>query len=357
MAVKRIDRYLVRSILRATLLVLVVVAVLSFVLTFMDEAGDVGKGGYRLRDALLVVATMLPRFMVEAFPVSGLIGTLLVLGGMVASRELVALQAAGMSPRQLMGTVFKAGLLLLGLLFLLGDLLGPRLELWGQEYRLQRLNKQVTFHSRYGFWVKDGDAFVNIRRATPDGRLEGVSIYELDAEQRLHRVTLAGHGVFSKGRWLLRDVRQSLLEKRRVRTEVLPELDWKTVVDPAMLSVALIRPQLQSSFELWRQLRALQAAGQRAMDYALAFWNKVATVVTLFALMLLAVPLVTGSHQRVNVGHHLFLGALLGAGFYLASKGFYYTVLVFDLPPVSVALFPLGAMLLALALLARAGRL
>ena len=354
---KRIDRYLIWGIFRATLMVLTVIAVLSFVLTSMDEAGDVGKGEYRVRDALLVVATMMPRFLVEAFPVSGLIGTLLVLGGMAASRELVALQAAGMSPRQLMGTVFKAGLLLLLLLFLLGDLIGPRLELWGQEYRLQRMNKQVTFHSRYGFWVKDGNAFVNIRNATSGGRLEGVSIYELDSQQRLQRVTLAAGGVFSEGRWLLRDVRQSTLEGRRIRTEVLPELDWKTVVDPAMLSVALIRPRLQSTFELWRQLRALRAAGQRAMDYALAFWNKVATVVTLFALMLLAVPLVTGSHQRVNVGHHLFLGALLGAGFYLASKGFYYTALVFDLPPVSVALFPLAAMFFLLLLLARLGRL
>jgi len=354
---KRIDRYVIASVGKATLLTLVVIATLSYVLTFIDEAGDVGQGGYRLMDVMLVVASMIPRFFYEAFPVAALIGALLALGSMDANRELVALQAAGMSPTQLMVSVLKAGLLLLLLLVLVGDVVGPRLELWGQEYRLQRMNKQVTFRSHYGFWVKDGDAVVNIRRATPDGRLAGVYIYELDGFRRLKRLTLARSGTFEEGHWKLHDVRQSVFDGDRLSTSELSSLDWETVVDPAMLSVALIKPRLQPLWEIHAHLQALRAGGQRAVEYALAFWSKLATPVTMLAMLLLSVPMVTGSHRRVNVSQHILLGAVLGAAFYLASKGFHYAVIVFDLPPVSVALFPVVAFTLAMLLLSRAHRL
>ena len=354
---RRIDRYVIASVGKATLLTLVVIATLSYVLTFIDEAGEVGQGGYRLMDVMLVVASMIPRFLYEAFPVAALIGALLALGSMDANRELVALQAAGMSPTQLMVSVFKAGLLLLLLLVLVGDVVGPRLELWGQEYRLQRMNKQVTFRSHYGFWVKDGDAIVNIRRATPGGRLEGVYIYELDGFRRLKRMTLARSGAFEEGRWTLHGVRQSTFGGGRVSTRTMEALAWETVVDPAMLSVALIKPRLQPLWEIHAHLQALRAGGQRAVEYALAFWSKLATPVTMMAMLLLAVPLVTGSHRRVNVSQHILMGAVLGAAFYLASKGFYYAVIVFDLPAVSVALFPVAAFVLAMLVLARARRL
>jgi len=354
--VKRIDRYIVVSVAKATLLTLLAISVLSYVLTLVDESGEIGRGDYRLGDVLLVVATMLPRFFYESFPVAALVGTLLVLGSMDKNRELVALQAAGMSPLQLMGSVFKAALALFLLLVLVGEVVGPPLELWGQEYRLQKLNRQVAFHSRYGFWIKDRNAIVNIRRATPEGRLQEVRIYRLDGFRRVTAMTYAASGAFEEGRWKLHRVRQSTLG-RRVATRRFDTLEWRSVVDPEMLSVALIQPRLQSAWQLYGRLRALRAAGQRALEVALAFWNKLATPLTMLAMMLLAVPLVTGRHRRANVGEHVFLGAVLGAVFYLASKGFYYAVIVFDLPPAGIVFFPPVAFLLAMAVLSRARRL
>ena len=61
--------------------------------------------------------------------------------------------------------------------------------------------------------------------------------------------------------------------------------------------------------------------------------------------------------RSVNAGQRVLVGALLGALFYLVSKGFSYVVIVFDLPPVSVALFPLAVFGLAMWLLLRARRL
>ncbi len=354
--VRRIDRYILSAVVRATLLTLTVIASLSYVLTLMDEAGDVGQGDYRLGDAMLVVATMLPRLLYEAFPVAGLIGALLALGAMAANRELVALQAAGMSPLQMMGSLLRAGFVLVLVLLVLGEGIGPKLERWGQTYRLERMNRQVAFDSRHGFWMKDGNTFLNIRRATPEGRLQGVRIYELDAERRLREVIRASEGRLREGRLQLQEVVRSRLGEERVETQRLPRLEWRTAVDPGLLEVALIRPRLQSAVELLEQMRRLRAAGQRTVEYALAFWGKVATPVTLLVMLLLAVPLATGIRGRGNPGQQILLGALLGGVFYLASKGFYYAVIVFGLPPVAIALFPLAAFFLAAPLLGRLRR-
>ena len=354
---KRIDRYIVTSVLRATLMTLLAIAVISYVLTFMDEVGDAGKGDYGIGDVMLVVASMIPRFLYESFPVATLIGALLAVGGMANSGELVAMRAAGMSPLQLMSAVFKAGLLLLLLVVLIGDVVGPGLEQWGQQLRLEKMNKQVTFRSRYGFWVKDGETIVNIRRASPEGRLQQVYIYEIGPGQRLQRITHAEGGEYRDGRWILQNVRQSELGEERVHTLSMPELDWRTVVDPAMLSVALIKPFLMPAWELYSHVQALRRGGQRATDYAIAFWNKLATPITMLAMLLLAVPLVMSGQRSVNAGQRVLVGALLGAALYLASKGFSYVVIVVDLPTVSVALFPLVVFGLAMWLLLRFRRL
>jgi len=109
-----------------------------------------------------------------------------------------------------------------------------------------------------------------------------------------------------------------------------------------MLSVALIKPYLMPAWELYSHVQALHRGGQRATGYAIAFWNKLATPITTLAMLLLAVPLVMSGHRSVNAGQRVLVGALLGAAFYLLSKGFSYAVIVFDLPTVSVALFPLA---------------
>ncbi len=352
---RRLDRYILTSVVKATLLTLVVVTTLSFVLTFMDEAGDAGRGDYGLGDVFLVVATMMPRFIYEAFPVAGLIGALLALGGMAAHHELVAMRAAGMSPAQMMGAMARTAVPLVGLLLVLGEWIGPPLERWGQTYRLERMNRQVAFDSRHGFWVRDRDTFVNVQGATPDGRLRGVRIYRVDGVQRLRRVTVAETGLFEEGRWRLLNVRQSRIDDEKVRTRRLDRMDWRTVLDPEMLSFALIRPKLQPALEIHRQLEALRAAGQRTVELALAFWGKVATPVTLVVMLLLAVPLVSGVHRRAHPGQQILTGALIGGVFYLLAKGFYYAVIVFGLPPVSVALFPVAAFLTTLAVLKRLG--
>lgn len=354
---KRIDRYILTTVIKATLTALLVLIVLTFVLTLMEELEDVGRGSYEMMDAMLVALSATPRFMFEAFPVSALIGGLLGMGGLAGSGELVAMRAAGLSVMQILGAVFKAGVVLVVLVVVTGDLLAPTSEQYGQRLRLEQLNKQVTFRSKHGFWAKDQETFVNIREATPLGELRDVTIYELTPDHHLQRIIRARAGVYEDGRWLLKQVRSSRLQEQRLVHIEQEQLAWKSVVDPAMLSAAFVEPFALSAWELYGYMQLLEAGGQRATRWAVAFWSKLAVPLTMLGMLLLSVPLVMGAGRQASAGQRVLVGALVGILFYLVSKGFSFLVVGMSLPAVLVAFFPLAAFAAAMAWLYRKGSL
>lgn len=344
--VKLIDRYIAMTVVKATLVTLLALTVLAFVLELVNEIEDVGKGDYSSWNAMLVAACSTPRFVYEAFPVSALIGALLGLGGMATSGELVVMRAAGMSPQKILFAVIRAGVLLMLLVIVVGDGIGPVTEQYGNQLRLEKQKKQITFSSRNGFWAKDGNTIVNIRQVDVSGELKDVTIYELSDDQQLLAITHAATGKYKEGRWMLGEVRRSDLEKKQVRTHRLEWLAWDSMVDPSVLSVALIDPLMLPVWDLWKQIQNLKIRGQSATTYEVTFWGKIAIPITTIAMLILAVPMVMQGSRTTTAGQRVFSGALLGTLLYLFSRGFSFLVLAMDFPAFTVALFPLAIILL-----------
>ncbi|WP_456374053.1 LPS export ABC transporter permease LptG [Thiolapillus sp.] len=338
---RRIDRYVAVTVIKATLMTLLVLTILTFVLALVDEIEDLGKGEYTSVDAMIVAACSVPRFLYEAFPVSALIGALLGIGGMANAGELVAMRAAGMSTWQIIAAVLKGGMLLMLLVVVVGDGIGPVLEQYGNQYRLEKQKKQITFSSRNGFWAKDGDTMVNIRQLTPEGTLQDVSIYRFDKAGELKTMIHAGLGEYRDEQWVLGAVRQTRIGKDRLLMERKKTLEWRSVVDPAVLSAAFIDPIMLPAWQLWEQIQSLKSRQQTAARYEVTFWSKVAVPLTTLAMLVLAMPLVMGGGRDVSAGQRILWGAMLGTLLYLFSRGFSFLVLAMDLPPVLVVFFPL----------------
>jgi lipopolysaccharide export system permease protein len=345
---KRIDRYIAATVVKATLVTLLVLTILTFVLALVEEIEDLGKGDYTSLDAMIVAACSVPRFLYEAFPVSALIGALLGVGGMASAGELVAMRAAGMTSWQIIIAVLKGGMLLMLLVVLVGDGIGPVMEQYGNQYRLEKQKKQITFSSRNGFWAKDGDTMVNIRRVTPEGTLQDVSIYRFDEAGELETMIRAGFGEYRDERWVLGGVRQTHIEEKQLRMERRKWLAWRSVVDPAVLSAAFIDPIMLPAWRLWEQIQSLKSRQQNATRYEVTFWSKVAVPLTTLAMLILAMPLVMRGGRDVSAGQRVLWGAMLGTLLYLFSRGFSFLVLAMDLPPVLVVFFPLLLVLLLL---------
>ena len=62
-------------------------------------------------------------------------------------------------------------------------------------------------------------------------------------------------------------------------------------------------------------------------------------------MVVLAIPFVFANIRSGNLGQSLFVGIMLGLGFYVANKGFGYIVLAYGISPLFGATLPVIAFL------------
>lgn len=336
---KQLERYIVTTIVRATTLTLLVFLALLFFLELVNEMGDI-EGDYQLSNVFYVVLLTMPRFVFEAFPISALIGSLLGLGTLVSHGELTAMRSLGFSLRNIMRSVLMSGLLMMAGVFIVGELVAPATELAAQEYRSALLSKQVTLKTRYGFWAKDGNAFINIRSIKAGGRLEDIYIYELTDDLQLHLATHADFAEYRNDRWSLGKIRQTLISEDGVEQRFYESATWESLLDPGLLSVIIVRPTMLPVWGLYQYIDFMRENGLSATAYQVAFWTKVSTPLATLVMLLLAVPFVLGNVRTVNVGQRVFLGAILGSIFFVLSRSFSYVALVYDISPLLAGMLP-----------------
>jgi lipopolysaccharide export system permease protein len=352
----RLERYLGLQIVRATVMTLIALLGLLLFVTFIDELDDVGKGSYQMQDALLVALYVLPRMIYEAFPVAALIGSLLGLGGLAARGELVAMRSAGISLAGIVMAVIKTGLVMMLTVLVLGEWLGPISEAAAVELKAQKQSDQVVLNTRHGFWARDGEDFINIRRILPGAVLEDITLYRFSSERRLVRTTHAERAEYRDGQWRLMDLNEIYLDKERVNTAMVDSRDWDAVLDPGLLTLVVARPQILPMWDLWRYIRFMQANGQKATAYVGAFWSKLSTPIATLVMMVLALPFVMGNLRTAGRGQKVLLGALLGSGYFLLTRVMSYAAVAYDFSPVMSALVPAGLFLvLAVLMLRRVG--
>ena len=91
-----LSRYLMRTILSSAALVLAVLLALAALFQFIGNLDDV-QGDFGIPQALLYSALRLPQISFEMLPMAALIGSLLGLGSLANSSELVVMRTAGWS--------------------------------------------------------------------------------------------------------------------------------------------------------------------------------------------------------------------------------------------------------------------
>lgn len=347
-----LERYIGGTLVRATIFTLVALLSLLVVFSFVEEIEDVGKGRYLIGDALLVALLAAPRHSFEVFPVAALIGSLVGLGGLANRGELVAMRAAGFSIRKIVISVLKTGILMMAVVFAVGEFVAPPAEQFGLRFKANQQSQQITLKSRYGFWAKDGLAFVNIRRILPGARLEDISIYEFNNARDLKLVTYANFAEHDGVNWVLRDIRQSSIESERVNSRNVRQAVWNSLIDPGLLDVVVVRPTMLALSDLRRYIKFLRQNGQSATAYEVAFWTKIATPFATLVMLIIAVPFVFGSLRTVGIGQRIFAGTMLGSVFYFLSRGFSFVSVVYDFTPwlaaglPAIMFFILGVVLL-----------
>ena len=336
---KLLDRYIGVTVAGSTVIVLLVLLALFSFGSFVAELDAVGKGDYTLTVAAEYVLLTVPRLAYQLFPVVALLGSVIGLGVLASNNELLVMRAAGVSVSRITWSVMKVGLLWMILAIIMGEFVAPYTDRFAQNMHSTALEDRFAMTSQNGLWARDGENFIHVRDVLAEGLVGGVSIYEFDDKQRLLEVTQAHTGQYSNGKWVLYQVQRSQIEPTRVETQHLKKMEWQSLLTPDMIKVVVVKPDSLSFKGLLNYIKYLRDNGLDAEQYKLAFWNKLVLPLTTAVMVFLSIPFIFGPLRSVGIGQRIFVGTLVGMGFYLLGRLLGYAGLLYKLPtPLSAAL-------------------
>ena len=340
--------YIAKEILKGSVIALLVLLTLFNLFTFADELRELGKGHYGLKEIFYYLSLTSPTTVYELVPASALIGSLFVLGSMGNNRELVAMQASGLSVLGIIKAAMLAGLVLVSASVLIGEFIAPLGEKLGQKIKMSAIDEQIVMNSKYGIWLRDGSSYINIRQAEDDGELSDVSIYELDESHHLQRTIHAEKASFlGKKMWRLTNIKQSTISTEQIQVSQQAEQSWKTSIAPNLLKIVVVDPNDLSLYDLAMYVHFLKENHQISNTYEAAFWSRAVSPLTTFVMLLVSAPFVIGIHRGVSVGARIMIGVTIGMGFNIFDKFINHIGLIYNLNPALMALLPSLAVFVA----------
>jgi lipopolysaccharide export system permease protein len=312
---------------------------LFFFFDFVDEMSSVGIQKYGLIQAFTYVLLQIPGHLYELFPIGVLIGGVLVMARFAQSSEFTILRTSGLDPLLALKTLLILGAGFVALTFLIGDYAAP---LTNRTAQLLKAKYQgATAGSQTGAWLKEQQPqsryAVNVQALDGNGDMVRVRIFEFDANNHITSSTEAIHGKFSNNAWLLSNARRIEFPKNLKNIELedaaqkiflhvsdLPEYRWSTAINAQMVSVALLKPERMSAYDLFRYIQHLDSNGQSAQLYEIEFWKKLFYPLSCLVMLMLALPFAYLHFRTGGIAGYVFGGVITGISFFLLNNVFGY---------------------------------
>jgi lipopolysaccharide export system permease protein len=339
--VKILDRYVGGAVVTGTAIALLVIVGMDVFFNVIAQIDDVGKGSYTMYAMLQYIALITPQGAYELFPMAALLGSLIGMGMLAANSELVAMRAAGVSVWRIVQAVLQAGVLLLFVAVFVGEMVAPAAEQYGQQLRAAATNKRVSFLGSHGLWVRYENYYINAGMVLAGEVLADLEVFEFDAAGKLLMATRAARAQYARGQWVLQDVRQSAFSGSGVEVSHLDEVAWPSLLTPELLSIVVLKPKNMSAMDLGQLVDYLDENGLDTMEYRYAFWGRFMTPLATLVMLFISVPFVFGGLRSVTTGQRIFVGLLVGFGFYLVSQIASQMGQVYKLNPLFSMLTPI----------------
>lgn len=335
-----LERYIGRSVAGSVLSVMAVLMVLFVLMGFVNEFDHVGKNQYTLWHAFIYSLLRLPERFYQLFPLATLLGSMIGLGMLSRNSELVVIRSSGVTLSRFILAIMKTAFILIAIAIFIGEVVAPPVKQFANLQRVKAIKKEISLNTAYGLWARDGKTFIHVRRVTDKGQLQGITLYQFDNIQNLESVTRASAADFKNDKWVLKRVTTTRIEKNKTTKSYKKEESWKSLLDPELVSVVSVTPEMLPVWKLDSYISYLEENGLDASQYKLAFWGKIIKPFTILAMVLIAIPFVFVSQRQTPIGKQILLGFLVGISFFIFSELAGQVGVVYQLHPLPVVSLP-----------------
>jgi lipopolysaccharide export system permease protein len=350
------DRYIAKTLLSYTLVVLVVwLSIYSF-FNFLTEINFVGQESYTLLSAIKYIVLKMPEVTYsQASPVI-LLGCVLGMGHLATTNQLLIFRASGASILKITTITLKNALIFVIVIITIGEFFAPMSSNFAEFSRSNALGNNVVSSNHEGFWIRDGDNFINVKNNI-DGKLfSEITVIEVNSSNKIERVIKSENAVFDGN-----SLDMSGTEIFSIRNEgffdniSLKERNSynKTVsFDQDLIDSLEKEPKDLTTWTIIKQIQFLSDNKLRSGVFEVELYKRLIKPVTLVAMILLAMLFIFGSSRDVTLGRKIFFGAALGLSFEILSRIASAMALSFDFNPLLSAILPSAlVMLIAITLL------
>lgn len=337
--IKIFDRYLLVHVLGGALLTLLVLGGLDGFIAFINELDTVGRGDYGHAQAALYILFTLPRRLYEYAPTAILIGSLITLGAMASHGEITAIRAAGLSVGGIARAVLKAGLIFVLFVFILGEVVAPGAQQMGQKLRSESISGKAAVQDGSGIWMRNQDLFVKARAIINNETMLDLSLFRFEGVH-LKEIVRAKLAEKNAEGWALKNVKKLELSEDNIIQTELTEEQWPKFVNENLFEVLRVDPEEMAAKDLSSYIGYLRENSLESSQYELAFWNRFIVPFSSLVMLLLALPFIFGSQRSGSAGQRLFMGVMIGIGYFLVSRLLNQLGVVYGLSPFLSALLP-----------------
>jgi lipopolysaccharide export system permease protein len=338
-----LGRYVARTVLAYTGLVMLVLVALGALFLFIGQQDDIGVGSYTSSQALLFVALNLPSYLFQLLPVAALIGSLLGLGNLARGSELVVMRASGVTTWRMCLWLGGAGLILASLMFVVGEYVAPPLGQYARQMKVFAKFDEFSLAGSRGTWVRDGDTIISVDQQSASTRFGGIKVFQLDADRRLRSVARADSARVARDKvWKLDKYVETTFAADGSSAAVTrdAEKEVRTSLSPEFLGLAIAEPETMGLRDLVDYIGHLQRNDLLSSQYEAALWSRIARFAAVLLVVMLALAFSTGSMRSSGQGARTVIGVLIGAGFVLLSQTLESSGQLFNLSPWLVGWIP-----------------
>ncbi|MEO6338614.1 MAG: LptF/LptG family permease, partial [Caulobacteraceae bacterium] len=311
--------YVVRQLVIRTAAAAAVIVTLLQLFEMLGRATEILERGVGLGGLAYYMLLAAPSMLQQSVGFAMFAGVVLTFTELARKGEMIAMRAAGVSLRQLVGMLIPVALAVGAIALVVGDQVAPMAERTMQAW-LQATAKPGPGAQTGPRWFRVGADIVRADNASRQGDvINGVRIYRRDDNQMLRERIVAASATAGPDGWVLRNVQTLIINSDRAQRSASTEAPWTTSLKPGDVT-DIFQPTLQiSAIDAYRGLNG--AANDKSAGYLLTrLYRLLAEPLAPLVMLLLASPLAMVNGRNVRgVGPVLY--GVGGGMAYLVADG------------------------------------
>ena len=338
------DRYIAKTLLLYSLVVMLVwLSIYSF-FNFLSELNSVGTSNYTILEVIKFILLRIPEVAYDQASAVILLGSLLGMGHLASTGQLLIFRVSGLSVLRTVWIAVKNAIIFIFLLILIGEFFAPVLTKFAESERASALGQVSLSNNQDGFWIRDGDNFINVENNVDGSLFSGITIFEVNKSNKIESIINSESANFDGKSLDLNETDiYSISEKNKFENIDLKER--RTYIKSVAFDQGLIaslekEPKDLSTFTIIKQIQFLTDNKLRAGVFEVELYQRLVKPISLIAMILLAMLFIFGSNRDVTLGRKIFFGVAIGLSFELISRIGAAMSLSFEFSPVLSSFVP-----------------